>query len=298
MSGTEGLEPAYAGLDTLPGEAVLDLLVGSQARAAEAVRRALPALGAAVAAAVPRLERGGRLVYVGAGTSGRLGALDAAELPPTFSWPRERAVALLAGGPRAMTEAIEGAEDEAGAGEADLLALAPTPDDVVLAVAASGGTPYAIAAARAARARGALTVGLANNPGAGLLEAAEHPVLLETGPEVVSGSTRLCAGTAQKIALNAFSTAAMVGLGKVYGNLMVDLKATNAKLRRRAVRLAVAATGAGEDEAQAALLAAGWSVKTAIVMLRLRLGSQEAEARLAAVGGRTRAALGGEGPPL
>jgi N-acetylmuramic acid 6-phosphate etherase len=173
-----------------------------------------------------------------------------------------------------VTEAVEGAEDDAGAGERDLLALGPTGSDVVLALAASGSTPYAVAAVEAARARGALTVGFANNPGSPLLEAAEHAVLLDTGPEVVTGSTRLKAGTAQKIALNTFSTAVMVGLGKVYGNLMVDLKATNAKLRGRALRLAVAATGAAEAEAGQALEAAGWSVKTAIVMLRLGLGAR------------------------
>ena len=258
----------------------------------QAERDAAPRLALAVEAALPRIESGGRLVYAGAGTSGRLGLLDSVELNPTFSWPPERSPALLAGGERALYRAVEGAEDSREAGRADINALAPTAHDVVLLLAASGGTPYTVAAAQTARTAGALTVGFANNPGAPLLAACEFGVLLDTGPEVISGSTRLKAGTAQKIALNTFSSAVMVRLNKVYGNLMVDLRATNAKLEKRALRLTLVATGADEAAAREALVACGMKVKTAIVMLKAGVGAAEAEARLAAAGGSVHGALG------
>jgi N-acetylmuramic acid 6-phosphate etherase len=244
-----------------------------------------------VDAALPRIRAGGRLLYAGAGTSGRLGVLDSVELHPTFSWPRERAVALLAGGAGAMFEAVEGAEDDRAQGAADLRALQPTPQDVLLVLAASGGTPYALGACEAARAAGALTVGMANNPGAPLLAAADIGVLLETGAEVISGSTRLKAGTAQKIALNSFSSALMVRLNKTYGPLMVDLRATNAKLARRALALTIRATGASEADAQAALAGSGASVKLAIVMLKSGASADEAQRRLDAADGSVEGAL-------
>ncbi len=288
---TEQPHPDHPALDDYATEALLAAFIDDQARAALAVRAALPALMLAVDAAVPRLARGGRLITAGAGTSGRLGVLDSVELGPTFDWPRERAPALLAGGEGAMFVAVEGAEDSAERGAADVQALAPTVDDVVIALAASGSTPYALGAVQAARAAGALTVGMANNPGAALLAAADIGVLLDTGPEVISGSTRLKAGTAQKIALNSFGSACMVKLHKVYGNLMVDLRATNAKLVKRALRLTVRASGAGEAEAQAALRAAGLRVKTAIVMLKAGVDAATAEARLAAASGSVQQAL-------
>lgn len=288
---TEQPHPDFADLDTLSVPDLVRALAEDQRLAVAAVERAAPALARAVEAALPRLERGGRLLYVGAGTSGRLGVLDATELTPTFSWPAERAVALIAGGDRAIREAVEGAEDDFGAGERDMRAVDVGQGDVVLALAASGTTPYVLGAVQAARDAGALTVGLANNPGTPLLTAADCPVLLDTGPEPISGSTRLKAGTAQKVALNTFSSALMVRLGKVYGNLMVDVRATNAKLEARALRLVRHATGAGEDAARAALEGAGGSVKTAIVMLRLGVGAPEAAARLQAAGGKARAAL-------
>jgi N-acetylmuramic acid 6-phosphate etherase len=240
---------------------------------------------------VPRLRAGGRIVYVGAGTSGRLGVLDAVELYPTFSWPRERAPALLAGGAGAMFVAVEGAEDDGAQGAADLHALQPTAHDVVLLLAASGATPYALGAAQAARAAGALTVGLVNNPGAALAAACEIGVVLDTGPELISGSTRLKAGTAQKIALNSFSSSVMVRLHKVYGNLMVDLRASNAKLQQRALRLTVRASGADEAAARAALAACASRVKVAIVMLKAGVDAAEAERRLAAAEGSVQRAL-------
>jgi N-acetylmuramic acid 6-phosphate etherase len=196
-----------------------------------------------------------------------------------------------------MFVAVEGAEDDAAQGSADLLALAPGANDVVLVLAASGGTPYGLGAAQAARAAGALTVGIVNNPGAPLAAACEIGVVLDTGPEVISGSTRLKAGTAQKIALNTFSSGVMVRLHKVYGNLMVDLRATNAKLVQRALRLTMRATGADEAAAQAALGSCGASVKVAIVMLRAGVDAPEAQRRLQAAEGSVHAALAQSAPP-
>ncbi|CAD5373280.1 N-acetylmuramic acid 6-phosphate etherase [Rubrivivax sp. A210] len=288
---TEEAHPAHAGLDRLDTASLVEALVSDQLQAVAAVQAAQPQLAEAVDAAVPRLRAGGRLLYAGAGTSGRLGVLDSVELPPTFSWPRERARALLAGGDGAMFQAVEGAEDDAAQGAADLAALQPGAHDVLLAIAASGSTPYALGAAAAARAAGALTVALVNNPGAPLAAACEIAVVLDTGPEVIGGSTRLKAGTAQKIALNSFSSAVMVRLHKVYGNLMVDLRASNTKLVRRALRLTVQASGADETAAAAALAACGARVKVAIVMLRRGIGVAEAEQRLAAAEGSVYAAL-------
>ncbi len=290
---TEQPHPAHAGLDRYGTAELVDALAADQAGAAAAVRAAGAALVQAVDAAAPRLAAGGRLVYVGAGTSGRLGLLDSVELHPTFSWPHERAVALLAGGETALYRAVEGAEDSRERGAADIAAAGVGAQEVVLVLAASGGTPYAVAAAEAARAAGALTVGFANNPGAPLLAACEVGVLLDTGPEVIGGSTRLKAGTAQKIALNTFSSAVMVKLHKVYGNLMVDVRASNAKLQQRALRLTMQASGATEPEARAALAACGSSVKTAIVMLKAGVGAAEAQARLDAAAGSVHGALAG-----
>ncbi len=293
---TEQAHPDHAGLDRYGTPALVDALVADQALAAQAVQAAGAALAQAVDAAAPRLAAGGRLVYVGAGTSGRLGLLDSVELHPTFSWPPERSPALLAGGERALYRAVEGAEDSREMAAADIAGLALSDRDVVLLIAASGTTPYTVAAAQAARVAGALTVGILNNPGAPLAAACEVAVVLDTGPEVISGSTRLKAGTAQKIALNTFSSAVMVRLHKVYGNLMVDLRATNAKLVQRAVRLTVAATGASEAAAREALAACDHSVKVAIVMLRAGVPANAALQRLQAAAGSVHAALAG-GPP-
>jgi N-acetylmuramic acid 6-phosphate etherase len=288
---TEEPHPEHPQLDRYDTAALVDAFVDDQAQAALAVRAAGSQLARAVDAATPRLQAGGRIVYVGAGTSGRLGVLDSVELHPTFSWPPERAPALLAGGPGAMFVAVEGAEDDRAQGAADLAALRPTANDVVLLLAASGATPYTLGAAAAARAAGALTVGIVNNPGAPLAAACEIGIVLDTGPELISGSTRLKAGTAQKIALNTFSSSVMVRLHKVYGNLMVDLRATNAKLVRRALRLTVRATGASEADAQRALGACGSRVKVAIVMLEAGVDAIEAERRLDAVAGSIGQAL-------
>lgn len=288
---TEQPHPDHPALDTYDTTALVQALAQDQARAAEAVIAAGASLARAVDLAAPRLRSGGRLIYVGAGTSGRLGLLDSVELNPTFSWPPERSPALLAGGASALYQAVEGAEDRRDEGAADLLALQPTAQDVVLLLAASGTTPYALGAAEAARAAGALTVGISCNPGTPLPLSCEVGVVLDTGPEVISGSTRLKAGTAQKIALNTFSSAVMVKLHKVYGNLMVDLRATNAKLVARAVRLTMRATGAAEADAQTALAACDHRVKVAIVMLKAGLDAPEAERRLDAAEGSVYAAL-------
>ena len=291
MLNTESPSQAHAALDQYPSAELVNVFVDDQFQAVEAVRRAAPRIAAAVTAALPRMEAGGRLIYVGAGTSGRLGVLDSVELYPTFSWPHGRAVALLAGGSDAMFVAVEGAEDDFAQGGADLRSVNVGPDDVVLAIAASGATPYVLGAIEAARAAGALTVGFANNPDAPVTQQAEIGVTLDTGPEVVSGSTRLKAGTAQKIALNTFSSALMVRLNKVYGNLMVDLKATNAKLVRRAIRLTSFATGADEEAARAVLEQCGFHVKTAIVALSKQTSVEQAQALLEAARGSVRQAL-------
>ena len=290
---TEGVDEAFADIDGWPVARILSGLLDHQAQAIAAVRAAAPALEAAVAAAVPRLEAGGRLIYVGAGTSGRLGTQDGAELTPTFSWPRERCVFLMAGGDVALTRSVEGAEDDAAAGAARMTAAAPGPADVVIAVAASGTTPFVLAAAAAARRAGALAIAIACNPGAPLLAACEIPVLLATGAEAISGSTRLKAGTAQKVALNLLSTALMVRLGRVYRGQMVEMQATNVKLRRRALRMLARIGGRDEDAARAALDASGGDLKVAILVLLDAVSPDAARQRLAATGGRVRAARGG-----
>ncbi|WP_415909144.1 N-acetylmuramic acid 6-phosphate etherase [Oleiharenicola sp. Vm1] len=291
MLNTEKPDSRHPELDLYPTEQLVAAFTEDQVLAARVVDAARAALARAVDAAAPRLARGGRLIYAGAGTSGRLGLLDSVELWPTFSWPNERAVALLAGGRNALYVAVEGAEDDRAQGAADLRGVAPTANDVVIGVAASGRTPYVLGALEAARAAGALTIGIANNPDSPVAAAAEIGVTLDTGSEVISGSTRLKAGTAQKIALNTLSSAIMVRLHKVYGNLMVDVMPTNEKLFRRAIALTVRATGASDEQARAALEQCRYRVKVAIVMLRRRLDAAGAEAALAAVQGNVRAAL-------
>ena len=291
MLNTETPSTRHPDLDSYATPALLDAFIDDQSAAVAAVKAAAPQLATAVDAALPRIRAGGRLLYAGAGTSGRLGVLDSVELYPTFSWPRERAVAVIAGGQGAMFVAVEGAEDDRAQGAADLAALNPGPNDVALLLAASGGTPYVLGAIEAARAAGALTIGIANNPGAPVAQQAEIGVILDTGAEVISGSTRLKAGTAQKIALNTFSSALMVKLNKVYGNLMVDLKATNVKLVKRAVALTVRASGASEADAQAALAQCDHHVKTALVMLKRDISAAEARALLDAAEGSVSRAL-------
>ena len=291
MLKTESPSPQHRELDQYPVDRLVEAFVDDQLHAVHAVRAAAGAIARAVEAAVPRIAAGGRLLYVGAGTSGRLGVLDSVELYPTFSWPHERAVAVLAGGIDAMFQAVEGAEDDREQGARDLLAQQPSRLDVVLALAASGSTPYVLGALQAARACGALTVGIANNVDAPLVQQAEIGITIDTGNEIISGSTRLKAGTSQKIVLNTISSAIMVRLHKVYGNLMVDLKPTNAKLFARTVRLTMHATGAEEAAARNALEQCGFHVKVAVVALLRKTTVQQAQALLDQAGGSVRGAL-------
>jgi N-acetylmuramic acid 6-phosphate etherase len=290
IPGTERISDRYRELDAWPLEGAAHAMWEGQMDAVAAVRPALAAIVAAVEAAVPRLAAGGRLVYCGAGTSGRIGVQDGAELPPTFDWPESRLVLLMAGGEAAFTRSIENAEDDRAAAETAVAVNGIGENDVVLCVAASGNTPFTTAAVAAARTRGALTIGLANSGGGTLLMAAEHRILVETGPEVIAGSTRMKAGTAQKVVLNLFSTLVMVRLGRVHQGLMVDMLARNAKLRARAIRMLRHLTGRDDAAIEAALAATNGRVKPAVLVLH-GLASDQAEACLEANGGRLRDAL-------
>jgi N-acetylmuramic acid 6-phosphate etherase len=281
---TEACDPRMLALDEWPALVAAHALWEGQLAAVSAVRPALPAIAAAAEAAAARLRRTGRLIYCGAGTSGRLGVLDASELPPTFDWPRDRLHHLLAGGQAALTQAVENAEDRVDQAEADVQAAKITDCDVVIALAASGGTPYAVTCAAMARARWALTIGIANSPGAALLDACDHAILVETGAEPIAGSTRLKAGTSQKVVLNLLSTLIMVRLGRVWRGQMVDMVARNEKLRRRALRMVRGLTGASEDAAREALARAGGKAKLAILLVH-GMDADEASNRLAAAGG-------------
>ena len=246
-----------------------------QLAACAAVRPALPAINAAVEAAVLNLKRGGRLVYVGAGTSGRIAVQDGAELGPTYDWPTDRTVFLMAGGLQAVLESVEGAEDDEAKGAEAIANAELNENDVVIAVAASGTTPFTIGALRSAGARGALCIAVANNRGAPLFEPAHHRILIETGTEVLAGSTRMQAGTAQKIVLNLFSTAVMVKLGRVYRGLMVSMRASNAKLLRRAEVIVSQIVGCAENDAAKFVERADGDVKIAVL---LGLGWKQTEA--------------------
>lgn len=265
---TETIDPRYQDLDQWDPARILTALWEGQLAAVAATGNALPAIGAAASDAVIRLARGGRLVYVGAGTSGRIGVQDGAELPPTFDWPPDRLVLLMAGGDAAFTRSIENAEDDAAAAEAAIEHHAIGPDDVIVGIAASGATPFTVSAIRAAHARGALTIGIANSPNGALLRAAAHPILAETGAEAIAGSTRMKAGTAQKVILNLFSTLVMVQLGRVHRGLMVDMQARNEKLRHRAERMLSHLTGDPPAAIRAALDETEGSVKLAVLVLQ------------------------------
>jgi len=285
------VDARYAGIDQATVAELAALMNEADATVPAAVRASLPQIVPAIEAVADRMRGGGRLLYVGAGTPGRLGVLDASECRPTFSTPPELVRGLIAGGEPAMFTAQEGVEDDADAGREVIAAEGVGPADSVVGITASGRTPYVLAAVEEARARGALTVGISCNAGTALSAAAEHGIEVVVGPEVVAGSTRLKAGTAQKLVLNMFSTIAMVQLGKTYGNLMVDLGATNAKLRERAIRMVRTVTGASRERAEEALEASGMRVKLAILRLERGLEPAEASARLAATGGRLRDAL-------
>ncbi|TFD81020.1 N-acetylmuramic acid 6-phosphate etherase [Cryobacterium sp. Sr8] len=288
---TEGVDPRYAEIDLMPVGELAALMNDADATVPGAVARALPSIVPAIEAAAERMKAGGRLIYVGAGTPGRIGVLDASECPPTFSTPPELVFAIIAGGPKAIVLPCEGAEDDAAAGALAIDSAGVGSLDTVVGIASSGRTPYVVAAVARARERGALSIGLSCNADTVLSRTAEHGIEVLVGPELISGSTRLKAGTAQKLVLNMFSTILMVQLGKTYGNLMVDLKPTNVKLRERALGIVGSVAAVGRERAEAALAANGDNVKRAILAEKLGLTSEQAEARLAAVDGRLRKAL-------
>ncbi len=288
---TEAFRPDLADIDQLSTRAIAKIMNAEDATVAAAVAERLPEIADVVDATAERMARGGRLIYAGAGTAGRLGVLDASECPPTFNTDPTRVVGLLAGGPEALVAAVEGAEDSEGLAAADLDALKVGPDDTVVGVSASGRTPYAVGAVRHARAAGALTVGLACNVGSPLGAAAEHAVEVVVGPELLAGSTRLKAGTAQKLVLNMISTITMIRLGKTYGNLMVDVRASNEKLRARSRRIVALATGAVDEEIEAALAETDGEVKNAVLVLLGEVDGPTAARLLEESGGHLRAAL-------
>lgn len=288
---TEVARPGLDDLDLRPVAELVRLLVQAEGAAHAAIAAAVGPLAVVAEAVVERMGRGGRLLYVGAGTSGRLALLDATECQPTFGVAPGQVLAVLAGGPAAMSGEVQGAEDDAAAGVEDLRVHRVGRDDAVVGITASGCTPYVLGALRHARQVGALSVAIVNNPGAPVAAAAEYTVELLTGPEVLAGSTRLTAGTAQKIALNTLSTSVMIRLGATYGPRMVEVRATNAKLRRRAARIIEDVTGVDEDTAARALVQADGHTKTAIVMLLTGVGASQARHRLERAGGRVRDAL-------
>jgi N-acetylmuramic acid 6-phosphate etherase len=287
---TEEISPRYLDLDSWSSGEMIAAMYESQLAAAAAVRGALEAITTAVDAAVPTLRRGGRIVYVGAGTSGRIGVQDGTELTPTYDWPADRLVFAMAGGLSALVQSAEDAEDDEATGARAMMDAKIGPRDVVIGIAASGTTPYTIGALQAATAAGAVTIALANNPGAPLFEVARHKILVETGSEVIAGSTRMKAGTAQKIVLNLFSTAVMVELGRVYRGLMVDMRARNAKLRRRAEKIVAKIVGCAASDAARFIETSDGDVKIA-VLLGLGLGPTEAATALERHEGNLREAI-------
>jgi N-acetylmuramic acid 6-phosphate etherase len=287
---TEARNPATENLDALSTTDLVRAVHVADGEAVAAVERELPRIASAIDAIVVRLESGGRLFYLGAGTSGRLGVLDASECPPTYNTPPEMVQGLIAGGDIALRRSVERAEDDEAQGRADLEQHGFSGKDALVGIAASGRTPYVLGGVKYARELGALTIGLSCVPGSKLAQAAELEITPATGPEVVTGSTRMKAGTATKLVLNMLSTGALVRLGYVYGNLMVNVQPTNAKLRDRAARIIAAITGVDAPTAEALLDQAG-SVKTAIVMQELSLDREAAETRLKADKGNLRAAL-------
>jgi N-acetylmuramic acid 6-phosphate etherase len=287
---TEAQNPASSEIDSLPTLNMLRVINAADQEVALAVERELPHIAHAVDSIVSRLEKGGHLFYLGAGTSGRLGVLDASECPPTFNTPPDLVQGLIAGGDGALRRSIEKAEDDPKQGTQDLVAHNFSPADVLVGIAASGRTPYVLGAVAYARSLGALSIGLSCTPDSALARAAEIAITPAPGPEIVTGSTRLRAGTATKLVLNMLSTGTMIRLGYVYGNLMVNVQPTNEKLIDRARRIIAAIAGVSYDEASRLLSMAG-SVRTAIVMHKRNVSRAQAEAKLAASHGRLRAAL-------
>ena len=287
---TEALDPRYRDLDLWPTELAVEAMLEGQMAAIASLQSQTALIAKAAEAAAERVGDTGRLVFVGAGTSGRLAVQDGAELWPTYGWPMERMVFLMAGGVSALTEAYEGAEDDVEAGRAEIDAAGIGAADVVIGVAASGRTPYTLAAIEQARAAGALTIGIANNAGSALLDAAEHPICAVTGSEIVGGSTRMKAGTAQKAMLNLLSTAIMIRRGLVYEGRMVAMRISNAKLLQRGCQMVQDIAGVDENTASRALEATGNEIRLAVLVAS---GSSvgDAETLLSSSGGDLRKAL-------
>lgn len=290
---TEQRNPASDGMDLLDTLSLVTLMNNEDRLVALAVGRELPRIAEAIDVIAERLRRGGRLIHIGAGTSGRLGVLDASECPPTFNTPPDQVVGLIAGGDYALRHSVEAVEDDPEAGEDSLKSIALTGGDVVVGIAASGRTPFVLGAVHYARGIGAFTIGLCTTPRSRLSEIVDISIAPLPGPEILTGSTRLKAGTAQKMVLNMLSTGAMIRLGKTFGNLMVDVQPTNAKLRTRAIGIVRDAAGVNERRARAALDDANGDVKTAIVAIVLEISAENARGRIASVGGVVRAALAG-----
>ncbi len=289
---TETLDPRYEHLDAWTPLQAATAIWESQLAAVAAVGPALPSIAGAVEAAAARLAQGqGRVAYAGAGTSARIAVQDGTELVPTFGWPSTRLLFVTAGGEGALSESVEGAEDDRDDAAQRVAAARLGPDDVLIGLAASGRTPFTLAALDAARGAGALTIGLSNNPGAPILAASEHPILVETGPEVVAGSTRMKAGTAQKVVLNMISTGIMLRLGRVHAGLMVDMRPGNDKLRGRAAEMVARLAGCTPESAAGALRQTGWAIKPAVLVARGHT-PEEAARRLLQAGDRLRDALG------
>ncbi len=289
---TEAYNPRTKGLDRMSTMEMVQTFNSEDAEIAMIVAKALPDIAKAIDAITERMTQGGRLIYLGAGTSGRLGVLDAVECPPTFSVPPGKVVGLVAGGEAALISPVEGAEDQPELGEHDLYEIYLKPHDCVVGITASGRTPYVLGGMLYAQSLGALTIGLACNHPNQISQFANIQINVLTGPEVLSGSTRLKAGTATKMVLNMLSTGVMVKLGKTYGNLMVDVNPTNDKLRLRALQLVEKVAGVERSTAQTALESCNWEVKTAIVTCRLGLSPRDARNRLHQSGNRLAVALG------
>ena len=298
LRATERRNPRTVGIDTATPLQIVDLLAAEDATVPLAVARARESVAAVIALVEASFRKGGRLVYVGAGTSGRLGVLDASECPPTFGTPPEMVIGLIAGGLPALVRSAEGVEDDVNAGREIIDAREVGAADTVVGIAASGVTPYVRAALGRAQERNARTALVAcAEPPRLLRDSCDVCVVLDTGPEPITGSTRMKAGTATKLVLNAISTGAMIRIGKTYGNLMVDLRAASAKLVDRGERIVMSVTGGSRDEAREAITAAGGSVRTAIVMRHGGIGRTEAEALLAEHDHRLRPILG-DPPPI
>jgi N-acetylmuramic acid 6-phosphate etherase len=288
---TEAADPRFAEIDRIPIAELARLMNEADASVPGAIEAELPRIIPAIEAVAARMATGGRLIYVGAGTPGRIGVLDASEGPPTFGTPPELVFGIIAGGPEAIVSPIEGAEDDPVAGAQAIADANVGSDDSVIGIASSGRTPFVVAAVEEARRRGAVTVGLSCNAATVLSAAVDYPIEVVVGPEIISGSTRLKAGTAQKLVLNMFSTIVMVRLGKTYGNLMVDVRASNSKLRNRATRLVSTIAGVDPERAKAVLEESRFNVKLAVVRIKTGTDLAGAELILDAADGRLRVAL-------